>query len=337
MKRAGITSNTVPWEILRAAGYAPQLLDFHADSTPYADRFMEDVFDRRMRMIFDRFCAGACNHLDVIVIPRTSEPEHKLYLYLREMVRSGAVGHGSPRLYLFNLLHTQSAESYRYGLDRTRQMARDFEVSDDALRVAIEESNRARASVREIQRKRWEGWLKGSAALELIRDFYTGDRAALPEQVAAILQSAAAPVAGHRPRILIKGAATCDATLHRSVEEAGGSVVAEDDWRGSRAAGDGDVRLDEDPVRAIFDKYYCDEVSPRVFPSAQADAWFRRQVNSGLFDGVLFYLPPEDDVAGWDYPRHAAFLDERRIPHVVVREEGTTSQIHSILRKAARR
>ena len=149
---AGITSNTLPWEILRAAGYTPVLLEDEAGPTPHADRWMEDVFDRRFRVIFDRLCAGAWNHLDRVVIPRTSEQEHKLYLYLREIARTRPAG-AIPELYFYNLLHTRTPESYDYGLERTRQMIRDFDASEDELRAAIAESNRARVCVRDILQK----------------------------------------------------------------------------------------------------------------------------------------------------------------------------------------
>ena len=133
---AGITSNTVPWEILRAAGYTPLLLEDEAGPTPCADRWMEDVFDPRIRVIFDRLCSGAWSHLDRVVIPRTSEQEHKLYLYLREMSRTHAAGL-IPELYFYNLLHTRTPESYDYGLERTRQMICDFDASEVALRDAM--------------------------------------------------------------------------------------------------------------------------------------------------------------------------------------------------------
>ena len=47
-------------------------------------------------------------------------------------------------------------------------------------------------------------------------------------------------------------------SLHYLVEQVGGYVVAEDDWRGSRAAGDTDVCVNKDPVTAIFEKYFYD-------------------------------------------------------------------------------
>jgi len=255
----------------------------------------------------------------MVVIPRTSEQEHKLYLYLREAARAYFPG-AIPELYLYNLLHTRTPESYSYGLERTHQMARDFAVTESALCEAIAESNRARAVVRQIHQKRRDGLLEGSAALELIRGFYTEARAAYADRVSAQLDASNVPVAGNRPRILMKGAPLDGATLHRAVEDSGGYVIAEDDWRGSRAAGDRDVSADSDPVTAIFEKYFYDEVSPRIQPSSDRDAWFHREVGTGHVDGVLFYIPLEDDVAGWDHPRQYAWLEARRVPSVVVRE-----------------
>jgi hypothetical protein len=323
---AGITSNTIPWEILSAAGYSPCLLDDEPGPTPLADRFMEDVFDRRIRVIFDRLASGAWRHLDVVVIPRTSEQEHKLYLYLREVARLG-LAPALPRLYLYNLLHTQTRESYDYGLERTRQMARDFPAPESALRDAIAENNRARAAVRQILRAREAGLIEGSAAVGMIRGFYTRNRMQFDAAVSAQLQHLPATCAGDRPRILIKGAA-CPVTLYELVERCGGYVVAEDDWRGSRAAGDQDIHPAGDPIVAIFEKYFHDAVSPRVHPPETADAWFRHEIEKSTAQGVLFYIPLEDDVAGWDYPRQLAFLCAKGVPSVVIRGSGTAGTCH---------
>lgn len=320
---AGITSNTVPWEILRAAGYAPILLEEEDGPTPYADRWMEDVFDRRFRVIFDRLCSGAWNHLNKVVIPRTSEQEHKLYLYLREIARMQAGG-AMPEIYFYDLLHTRTPESYDYGLERTRQMVRDFDVSEDGLRDAIVESNRARAVVREILRARREGRLEGSIALEWIRGFYSDDRGVFADRISERLQQLHGTVANGRSHILIKGAPLKDASLHRAVEQAGGYVVAEDDWRGSRAAGDTDVCVNKDPATAIFEKYVYDEMSPRIHPIEHRDAWFRREIEPEQVDGVLFYVPLEDDVQGWDYPAELAYLKSRSIQSIVIREAGVS-------------
>ena len=318
---AGITSNTVPWEILRAAGFAPRLLENEPGPTPCADRFMEDVFERRIRVIFDRLVSGAWDELALIAISRASEQEHKLYLYLREAHRIGAAK-TMPPLYLYNLLCMRTPEGYAYGLDRTRQMATDLEAGEDALAEAIAESNRARASVRSVLDWRERGLLEGSAALDIIAGFYAGDRGQFADDVERRIGQAAARSSSTLPRILIKGAPLPDGGLHRTIEQQGGYVIAEDDWRGSRAAGDRDIASGGDPLIAIFEKYFFDTSSPRVHPFGEADAWFESRVAAGGVDGVVFYLPLDDDVAGWDYPRLRDFLESRGMPSIVVRERG---------------
>jgi hypothetical protein len=336
-RTAGITSNTVPWEILRAAGYGPSLMEGDPEPTPYADRFMESVFDRRMRVIFDRLCSGIWRHLELVVVSRTSEQEHKLYLYLREAARRHGMN-SIPKLYLYNLLHTRTPESFNYGLERTRQMVRDFEVQEKPLLESIVESNRARAAIREILIRRREGRLEGSVALSLIRGFYSESRERFPDAVHSHLPALLLPAPVQRPRILIKGTPLDHDALHGLVENSGGYVLAEDDWRGARAAGVQDIRIDHDPVAAIFEKYFYDTVSPRVHPAAEADSWFRSEVDTGDVDGVLFNVPLEDDVVGWDYPRHLDFLRKRSVPSLLVRSAAeAAAPVAAFVQKLRRR
>ena len=81
---------------------------------------MEDVFSARMKAIFDFLISPDAASLSAVVIPRTSEQEHKLYLYLREVVRQG--GERAPEPILYNLLHARSPEAEAYGLERTRDL-----------------------------------------------------------------------------------------------------------------------------------------------------------------------------------------------------------------------
>ena len=81
------------------------------------------VFGARVRGIFDGIASGAWPFLKLVVIPRTSEQEHKLFLYLREVARQG-LSPEMPELYLYNLLHTRSSEAEQYGLERTEESQR---------------------------------------------------------------------------------------------------------------------------------------------------------------------------------------------------------------------
>lgn len=312
----------MPWELIRAAGFQPFLLSPRKTETPLADRYMEDVFTSRIKGIFDFLLSPGAQALAAVIIPRTSEQEHKLYLYLREVIRQGLAQ--TPLPILYNLLHARSPEAQSYGLDRTRELKTQLEqlsgrtTEPEALRAATEESNAARHAIRDLLKMREANppKLSGSEALPLIGAWYFMDRAKyanLAREALLEIQTRA-PLTG--PRILIKGAPQDNIDFTAAVEALGAVVVAEDDWWGSRAAGR-DIAVEKDPLEAIFEKYYFDAPSPRVFPAATADDWFCRK--AAEVDGVIFYLPPDDDVLGWDYPRLRDFLDQRAIPHRMLR------------------
>jgi benzoyl-CoA reductase/2-hydroxyglutaryl-CoA dehydratase subunit BcrC/BadD/HgdB len=331
----GVTSNTVPWELVRAAGFHPVLLSPRRSRTPFADRYMEDVFSVRIKAIFDFLISPESASLSAVVIPRTSEQEHKLYLYLREVLRQGT--ERAPQPILYALLHARSAEAQTYGLERTHDLKRTLErltgrcIEPAPLTAAIAEGNAARQAIRGLLQQR-EGIaprLSGSEALALIGAWYLMDRTeyALLAQEAVREIQLRPPLEG--PRILIKGSPLDSPEFCEAIEAHGANVVAEDDWWGSRAAGR-DIDTTTEPIRAIFEKYYFDAPSPRVFPVEIADAWFQRKALE--VDGVIFYLSPEDDVIGWDYPRLRAYLDERAIPHLTLRIE-SSNEIGAFIQK----
>jgi hypothetical protein len=331
----GYTANTVPYELIRATGAAPVLVNPQGVETPLADELMEPVFDHSIRVTFDRALAGDWTFLKTLIIPRTSEQQYKLFLYLREATRQGCAQ--IPPTELYDLLHTRTARSARYGLDRTRELARRLAanvgqpITDEALKLAICESNAARAAIRQLLRlrRRAKPTLSGAEAMTLIGAWNFMDRAMFAELAAqAVEELKSAPSLGG-PRLLIKGAPLDHPYLHQTLEAHGAVVVAEDDWRGARAAGR-DIPLGQDLLACVFRKYYYEADSPRVFPAEAADAWFEREVARGV-DGVVFYLPPEDDVRGWDYPRQKKFLDERNIPHLLIREEVSAATISTSL------
>lgn len=320
---AGVTSNTIPWELISAAGFTPVLLSPLRAPSPHAKPYMEDGFDRRTRAIFGQMLSGAWNVLRVVVVPRTSEQEHKLFLYLCEIARQEPE-RGLPKSVLFNLLHSPFPESRTYGLERTRELLLALGGADDErLRQAIAEGNSARRAIRSLMELRTSG-LSGAEAMELIGAFYFMDRAEYARLAcsAATILSSRHPIAG--PRVMIKGSMLDHPHLHRAIERHSALVSTEDDWWGARAAGR-DIDTEGDPVEAIFLKYYEDAPSPRVFPAAVADEWFLTE--AAKVNGVVFYIPPEDDVWGWDYPRLARLLDARGIPHMLIREDASTGDV----------
>jgi benzoyl-CoA reductase/2-hydroxyglutaryl-CoA dehydratase subunit BcrC/BadD/HgdB len=349
----GFTSNTVPWELIRAAGCFPVLigpeLGVLDKPTPFADSVMEPVFDSRIRTIFNDILSGAWSFLRLLIIPRTSEPEHKLYLYLREVARYSSSGK-QPPVHLYDLLHRRSPVSQRYGNDRTKELMERLRqirpINARSVSRAIQESSRLRLVFRRLQNLRRGNAprISGSEAHAIAGALYFMDRieyAKLVDDVCRQYKSAK-PLRG--PRLFIKGVPLHHPRLHQALEAHDAVVVAEDDWWGSRAA-DAPIALrgSASVVKAIFEKYYLHAPSPRVSPAADADRWFQNAVRGGV-DGVVFYLPPDDDVYGWDYPRQRDFLRERSIPSLLIREDAgrglsreTTARIQEFVKTIRRR
>ncbi len=321
----GFTANTVPYELIRAAGAAPALVNPPGAATPLADEWMEPVFDHSIRVTFDRVLAGDWSFLKLLIAPRTSEQQYKLFLYLREAARQGCAN--IPPAQLYDLLHTRTPRGERYGLARTHELAQRLaeatgqSITNESLTAAINESNAARAATRQLLRlrRRAKPRLSGAEAMALIGAWNFMDRKTFAELALQAVKELKEAPSLNGPRLLIKGAALDHPYLHQALESHGALVVAEDDWHGSRAAGR-DIALGNDLLACVFRKYYRDADSPRVFPADVADAWFEREALRGI-DGVVFYLPPEDDIRGWDYPQQKQFLDERGIAHLLIREE----------------
>ena len=324
----GFTANTVPYELISAAGCFPVLLSPPHTTTPLADKFMEPIFETGVRCIFDRVLAGDWSFLNLLIIPRTSEPQHKLFLYLREVARQKNDAK-IPALHLYDLLHTRSPHSNDYGLVRTRELADRLteisgqQIDGEVFTPAITESNLSRAVIRNLLRlrRRAKPKLNGTEAMAIIGAWNFMGRSEfskLAEQAVIELKSRAT-LSGKR--LMLKGIPLNHTGLHQAIESHGAIVVAEDDWHSSRSAGR-DIALGKDLLACVFRKYHRDADSPRVFPSEVADQWFQAEVLRAI-DGVVFYLPPDDDVRGWEYPQQKRFLDENFIPNFLVRENVT--------------
>lgn len=314
----------MPWEILRAAGVTPLVLRPSRPPSQWCEQFLEPgAFSPRIRGLFESALAGDWSLLSAVVFARTSEQDYKAYLYVREVVREGHAG--IPPLWFYDLLYSPSPQAREYGRARTRDLAvqleaftgRPIHVAD--LEAAVAESNLARAAVRRLLAlRRGRPKLTGTEALSLVGSFFLLDRttyAALATRAAEEIEPRA-PLAG--ARLALAGAWVDDGHLHALVESHGAVIVAEEGGWGSRSAGQ-DVATDADPLTAIADRYHRDGPSVRQFPMAHR-AWLDH-LDGADVDGVVFYVPPHDRVAGWDVPLDRHRLQARGVPSLVIRDD----------------
>lgn len=336
---------TVPVEILRAAGYRAVLAHGGAEPTPAADAVLEaSVFPARLRRLVDAALTGRLAHVAAIVLPRTSDPDYKCFLYLREFARRGNGG-PLPPVILFDLLHTRDDAARHYNRDRAhalfeqlRTLAGSRATAAD-VGVEIERANGARRAARRLQSLRGGSpRLGGAEALPLLGAFWSLP----PEHYAALADRAAdaiavrAPLPG--PRVLLAGAPIATPDLSTAIEASGAIVVDEISPCGGEAAGS-DIALDADPFAALADGYQ------RAITTARTPAaLLRERIGQALagIDAVVISLPPDDAVFGWDYPRLRTLLDQNGIPHAVVTGDPASSvsdrdrqRIHRLVEGAA--
>ncbi len=310
---------SVPIEIVRAAGLSPILARGGLSATPMADAYLEPgIFPKRLRKLAEAALSGRLSSAARIIVPRTSDPDYKFFLYLREFMRLG-IAPTLPPVLLLDLLQSQGPDVRSYNAARLRDLLHELAkvnnrmVTLDDMRHEITRANLARGAGRRlVSLRRGMPRITGAEVFPLLGAFWTVD----PETYATLASAAAdeigrrSPLAG--PRVLLAGAPVDGTDLHSAIETRGAVVVSEIGPWGSGAFG-ADVVCDNDPITALADKYGADAIGPRT-PAPQLRASIVGLLDD--VDAVIVSLPPEDTTFGWDYPELRNLLQNRGIPHV---------------------
>jgi benzoyl-CoA reductase/2-hydroxyglutaryl-CoA dehydratase subunit BcrC/BadD/HgdB len=312
---------SVPVELVRAAGFVPVFARGGSAPTPAADRVLEpDLFPNRLRQLVEAALTGRLAETAAIVLPRSSDPDYKCFLYLRELVRRGSAT-AVPRVLLFDLLHADDAEARSYNTNRVRALSAELaslaarQNARDDLPDAIARANRARAAARRLDALRvGTPRIAGSDALPLLGAFWQiePERYASLANAASDLLASQAPLAG--PRVLAAGAPVDGTVLHAAIEAAGAVVVAElSPFGGCGIAAD--VEPADDPFAALAKHYGRESLDARLPVKT-----LMRRLEQLLADAdaVVISLPPDDASYGWDYPRVRELLARHAIPHTVL-------------------
>jgi hypothetical protein len=312
---------TVPAEIIRAAGCRPIVMRGRALRTPLADLVLEPhVFPNRLHQFVQAALAGELAEAACLVLPRTSDPDYKAFLYLRELNRRQLLTMQAPVL-LFDLLQSSGPDIQPYNTARTRELFENLVAlaqprqSVEDLRHAIEQADLAREALgRLIALRRGVPRVSGSEVLPLIGAFWQ----LAPERYVVLANQAAdslarrAPLDG--PRVALMGAPVDGPGLHAAIEALGAVVVAEPGPWGLEAAAGQPTQV-EDPFTAIAERYRRLAIGPRT-PRGELRHRFAQLM--GNVDAVVVCLPADDAVFGWEYPALRAWMEEHRLPHVCV-------------------
>jgi benzoyl-CoA reductase/2-hydroxyglutaryl-CoA dehydratase subunit BcrC/BadD/HgdB len=312
---------SVPIEIIRAAGLRPIIARGSSAPTPAADAYLEpDIFPSHLRTLVDAALTGHLSSAARIVIPRTSDPDYKCFLYLKEFARLGIVSVIAPIL-LFDLLQSDGPDVSAYNTARIRDLLDKLmsvtgrRVMLDDVRDEISRTNAARAAARRLLGfRRGAPKIKGVDVFPLLGAFWH----MAPENYSVLAGEAADEIerrpALTGPHVLLTGSPVDGTALHDAIESRGSIVVAEVSPWGTAVAGN-DV-CGDDPIVALAEKYRMDAVSSRTPAGSMQDSVAR--LVDGV-DAVVISLPPDDAVFGWDYPALRGMLETKCIPHVCLR------------------
>ena len=312
---------SVPVELVRAAGFSPVLARGGGTPTPAADRVLEpDLFPNRLRQLIEAALTERLADVAAIVLPRSSDPDYKCFLYLRELARRG-IAPNLPPILLFDLLRADGSDAQAYNAERARELSarlanlarRQHRAND--LCDAIASANRARASARRVHALRKDPpRIAGADVLPLLGAFWQLE----PERYGALANATADALSHRAPienyRVLVAGVPVDTPALHAAIEAEGAVVVAELSPYGGCGTGP-DVEIADEPFAALANYYGRESIDARLPVDALMHKLDELLVAA---QAVVLSQPPDDASFGWDHTRVRDLLARHAIPYAVL-------------------
>lgn len=299
----------VPVALIAASGALPlRLRGVARMDTRRADRYLESAHAPELRVIVEQWLGGELDFIESVVFPRTDDSAQRLYYYLCELQRRRICA--GPRPLLYDVANIGRPTSSEYTRESTRRLARELSVTDAspgpamgrvAARDALLSDIRARGAARDP--------IPGSLAWALERASACDWRESFDPQAYAWLNGACSLSSPRR--ILVAGDPSPDGALHREVESAGGSVVA--DLTDSVPAGA--------PPRSASLDALADHFHSRrnpVLAMRENARWVAERATDACADAVILWLIEEDESLPWEIARQVRTLRTAGIPTLLL-------------------
>ncbi|WP_216665574.1 hypothetical protein [Pseudoruegeria sp. HB172150] len=267
---------------------APPLADA-ADGprVPAVDAVAEYFLDPFAVRFLHRFAAGAFDDFALIVFARDDVAGLAAYQYALELRRQGRVRSQGPRLYLWNMLHTDSAPAETFNLTeyaRLQVCLRDVlggEADAQSLKDAIAREALRRAALARLPQHGSDAFMARNAGRWMAPDTHAALLADLPDS-------------GEGPRIVLVGTA-CDIPVMHEICAGLGQVMADLQEYGRVPA-----PSEETTPTAILRGLSCDPLHIRAAPPARFTSALHAEAAGA--DLVIASVDPNDDGFGWEVP-----------------------------------
>ncbi len=312
-----------PPEIISAAGALPyRITGLPGSDTSKADAYVEPYGCTYVRNILARVARGELDFLDGLVISHSCDMVQRLY-------GIWTYYHPLPYSYLFNVPHQLTPWGGRFfkrELGFFQESLENFtglKVPPGQLKETVALYNKNRALIRELYqlRKVKPPLIEGSEMLELLLEGGTlpaeGYTGRLEDALKTVRQRE--PGKTKKPRLMIWGSIMDHPALFEMIEEAGGSVVADDTCIGSRVW-DKDVPVTDDPYDGLTEHYFFNFQCPRTDrgPGIARFDYILERAREYEVDGVVGYCISFCDPHKFDYPDLRDYLKEEGLPMLLI-------------------
>lgn len=134
----------LPHDLFEATGRNAGPLTWNVDrAMPAADRWLESKFAPWTRSVLQDWAEGALDHLEAVVFSRADDSAQRLYYYLCELRRAGAIK--GPELLVLDIAKSPRPSSIARDEVALRKLAERLGVGEAALGRAIAAGNARRA------------------------------------------------------------------------------------------------------------------------------------------------------------------------------------------------
>jgi len=337
-KIVGYLDDTVPEELIEAAGFLPYRLTGDPETSP--ESLKKYVFplwkkhslsSRQVKMqavnsILDLIFTGRYEFVDYLVIAYS----RKNLLAFWQQLTDAKLQYPElilPQIYILDRAITPFFQSALFNRERIYDLKTQLEqwsgrpISDDLLSAAIAQRNENKALLKRVQELRVSTAPKisGVEALCLI-----GSAQFMPVQRHNELLRAALPELEARggrkgPRVFVGGSALDHTGLYSLIESCGATVVSENHNWGVRSL-EYSVDTTLPPCEAIADRYHKKPAGVQ-YPLAASVANCVRRAREAKADAAVINVFASDDHQLWDTPDELRALEEAGIRSLYLQQQ----------------
>lgn len=319
----GYVGFDIPEDLLAATGRPFAHLPWQAGiATPRADRWFESSFEPFAKSIVEQWVEGAFDLFGEVLFSRGNDNAQRLYYYLDELQRRGAIG--GPKPLILDVATIPRRSSADRSAVAIRMLADRLSLDDSRLAEGIAIANRRRASFARLAAERTGSGIR----YERIA------RASLFAPIDDCIAAPASPTSGRR--VLLAGSSPPDERLHRGIEAAGWTVAGEAYHRALDRLGP-PVPETGDPVAAIAANLHAGHASRRGF--ADHAAMIVGKAAQARADAVILWLIEEEESIVWHVPAQRAALAAAGVPCLALTrrrwdgEDGAIDEMNGWLRE----